>query len=133
MSSNPTPTQTGGSADDLSDFRPASNFDGTRWVQLSTQVDGHENKLTEIQRTVTVTQGDFTTLRDEVTTIRGDVTSLQGQFKTIQNVIAGVRDDITRTRDQAEVNARLEALNKNTVAGFHNRLNGSGSDNLEPL
>ncbi|KAG6156848.1 hypothetical protein E4U11_005455 [Claviceps purpurea] len=35
--------------------------------------------------------------------------------------------------DQAEVNARLEALNKNTVAGFHNRLNGSGSDNLEPL
>ncbi|KAG6125133.1 hypothetical protein E4U12_007545, partial [Claviceps purpurea] len=110
MSSNPTPTQTGGSADDLSDFRPASNFDGTRWVQLSTQVDGHENKLTEIQRTVTVTQGDFTTLRDEVTTIRGDVTSLQGQFKTIQNVIAGVRDDITRTRDQAEVNARLEAL-----------------------
>ncbi|KAG6161434.1 hypothetical protein E4U11_003448 [Claviceps purpurea] len=136
--------------------------DGARWVQLSTRVDGHEGRLTEVQGTVTVTQGDIialggdftalrdanTTLRDDNTTLRAEVTTLRAEVTTLRRDVSGMEQNISRfqgdmrslreeflaSREQSlQLSRNVGSLNKNTVARFHNRLNGSGSDNLEPL
>ncbi|KAG6071302.1 hypothetical protein E4U15_007528 [Claviceps sp. LM218 group G6] len=115
--------------------------DGVEWDELRNQVHGHENLLTAAQGAVTVTRGDFTTLGSKMK-IRGNVTVLTENVRLLgEGLGAQIRavsestDHLTNLmNNQAGVNTRLKALNKNTVARFHNkRLYGAGSDELEPL
>ncbi|KAG6126378.1 hypothetical protein E4U28_000524, partial [Claviceps purpurea] len=118
MNSNPNPTQTGSSAADLPDFSAATDSvrdfadtlgvqlgkihnlpalqDGAQWVQLSTRVDGHENRLTDVQGTVTVTQGDVTTLQGDVTTLQGHFTALRDEVTTLGGNVSGMEQNMSR-------------------------------------
>ncbi|KAG6240304.1 hypothetical protein E4U23_007538 [Claviceps purpurea] len=99
--------------------------------------------FTILQNDVTSLRGEVTTLRDDVTTIRGNMTVLTGDIRLLgeglgeqMRSLATRMDDVTNrltesTQDQAEARIRLEALNKNTIARFNNRL--STGDALEPL
>ncbi|KAG6260001.1 hypothetical protein E4U49_005372 [Claviceps purpurea] len=123
MSSDPTSTQgqTGSSADDLvlPNFGPAISFiqsfagnvqeqldrihnlpamhDGARWVQLSTRVDDHQNRLITFQRTVTDTEVEVRTLRNEVTTLQNEVTTLGDENATFRAELAALRRDNSGT------------------------------------
>ncbi|KAG6301581.1 hypothetical protein E4U09_005035 [Claviceps aff. purpurea] len=72
--------------------------DGARWVQLSTRVDGHEDRLTEVQGTVTVTQGDITALQGDFTVLRGDFIALRGDFTALGGDFTALRDANTTLR-----------------------------------
>ncbi|KAG6093739.1 hypothetical protein E4U31_006631 [Claviceps sp. LM219 group G6] len=119
MSSDPTSTQgqTGSSADDLPNFGPTVSFlqsfarhfqdqldrinnlpamhDGARWVQLSTQVDRHQNTFTTFQRTVRVTQDEVTAFGNVCTALRDEVTTLRDQNTTFRDELAALRRDLS--------------------------------------
>ncbi|KAG6254181.1 hypothetical protein E4U23_006660 [Claviceps purpurea] len=79
-------------------------------------------------------QGDMRSLREEFLASREQSLQLSRNVGSLSTMIESINDRlIESTQEQADARIRLEALNKNTVARFHNRLNGSGSDNLEPL
>ncbi|KAG6129020.1 hypothetical protein E4U28_007957 [Claviceps purpurea] len=125
MSSDPTSTQgqTGSSADDLvlPNFGPAISFiqsfagnvqeqldrihnlpamhDGARWVQLSTRVDDHQNRLITFQRTMTDTEVEVRTLRNEVTTLGDENATFRAELAALRRDNLGTEQNVSRFQD----------------------------------
>ncbi|KAG6151820.1 hypothetical protein E4U47_008281 [Claviceps purpurea] len=152
MNSNPTPTLTDSSAAEQSDFFAAVQGDRSHGTTLRGENTILRGENTTLRGENTILRDELTALRDELTALRRDVSRMEQAMSRFQGDMGSLREEFLASReqllplsqqnetvrltesimDQAEVNMRQEAINKNMIARLNNRLNGT-IDALEPL
>ncbi|KAG6074926.1 hypothetical protein E4U15_005910 [Claviceps sp. LM218 group G6] len=146
MNSNPTPTLTDSSAAEQSDFFAAVQGDpshgttlrGEKFSPLESclidELTALQRDVSRMEQNVSRFQGDMGSLREEFIALREQLLPLLSQqMRSLSATTANETVRLTESiMDQAEVNMRQEAINKNMIARFNNRLNGT-KDALEPL
>ncbi|KAG6055343.1 hypothetical protein E4U32_006337 [Claviceps aff. humidiphila group G2b] len=119
------------------------------FTTLQNEVNKIRGDVTRLQGQFATFQGQFTAFQNVVAGLGNDTTRIQGNVTLLTEnarllgeglgeqigAVSESTDHLTNLmNNQAGVITRLEALNKNTVARFHNRrLYGSGSEELESL
>ncbi|KAG6133364.1 hypothetical protein E4U38_002849 [Claviceps purpurea] len=140
MNSNPTPTLTDSSAAEQSDFFAAVQGDRSHGTTLRGENTTLRDELTALRRDVSRMEqamsrfeGDMGSLREEFLASREQLLPLSQEMRSLSATTANETVRLTESiMDQAEVNMRQEAINKNMIARLNNRLNGT-IDALEPL